>query len=154
MSTKGRLRRCFPGPAIIIGHDRMADATFLDPLTQFLAKLDTETPPGVMPSTRKAGSEMSEIRDTVHPRFVTELLTGILRAVGKPWLEIDRIYKHTREDILWKSALKPWRRSPLWLFLRVALQTSMMQIKEEKQLHVRYKSFMLFFMAHVLERAL
>ena len=154
MSTKGRLRRCFPGPAMIIGHDRMADATFLDPLTQLLAKLDAETPQEVVPITIKAGSEMPEIRDTVDPRFVTELLTGILRAVGRPLDDVDRVYKHTREDVLWKSALKPWRRSPLWLFLRVALQTSLMQIKGEEQSHDRYKSFMLFFMANVLDDAL
>lgn len=154
MSTKGRLRRCFPGPAMIIGHDRMADATFLDPLTQLLAKLDAKTPQEVLPITKKAGSEMPEIRDTVNPRFVTEFLTGILRAVGRPIDDVERIYKHTREDVLWKSALKPWRRSPLWLFLRVALQTSLMQIKGEEQSHERYKSFMLFFMANVLDNAL
>lgn len=154
MSTKGRLRRCFPGPAMIIGHDRMADATFLDPLTQLLAKLDAETPQEVVPITKKAGSEMPEIRDTVDPRFVTELLTGILRAVGRPLHDVERIYKHTREDVLWKSALKPWRRSPSWLFLRVALQTSLMQIKGKEQSHERYKSFMLFFMANVLDDAL
>lgn len=132
----------------------MADATFLDPLTQLLARLDAEIPQEVMPITRKAGSEMSEIRDTVDPRFVTELLTGILRAVGRPLDDVERIYKHTREDVLWKSALIPWRRSPLWLFLRVVLQTSLVQIKGEKQSHERYKSFMLFFMAQVLDDAL
>lgn len=154
MKTKGRLRRCFPGPVIIVSHDRMTDTTFLDPLTQLLAKLDAETPQEVIPITRKAGSDVPEIRDTLHPRFVTGLLTEILRAVGKPLKDVERIYKHTREDILWKSALKPWRRSPLWLFLRVAVQSSMMQIKDEVQQHERYKSFMLFFMAHLLEDAL
>lgn len=154
MSTKGRLRRCFPGPAMIVSHDRMADATFLDPLTQLLAKLDAKTPQEVLPITKKAGSDMPEIRDTVDPRFVTELLTGILRAVGRTLDDVERIYKHTREDVLWKSALKPWRRSPLWLFLRVALQTSLMQIKGEEQSHERYKSFMLFFMANILGNAL
>lgn len=154
MSIKGRLRRCFPGPAMIIGHDRMADATFLDPLTQLLAQLDAKTPREVIPITSKAGSKMPEIRDTVDPRFVTELLMGILRAVGRPLDEVERIYKHTREDVMWKAALKPWRRSPLWLFLRVALQTSLMQIKGEEQSHERYKSFMLFFMANVLDDAL
>lgn len=88
------------------------------------------------------------------PRFVTELLMGILRAVGRPLDNVERIYKHTREDVMWKDALKPWRRSPLWLFLRVALQTSLMQIKGEEQSHERYKFFMLFFMANVLDYAL
>ena len=149
--AKGRLRRRFPGPAVTIGQDRIADARFLTPLAELLAKLDAETPGEVCPTTRKAGSEVIEIRDTVHPRLVTEMLTGILRAIGQPF-EVSRIYKHTREDVLWKDALKPWRRSSAWLFLRVALQTSLLRHNEENP-HRRYKSFMLFFLAYVLETA-
>lgn len=52
-----------------------------------------------------------------------------------------------------QGTLEPWRRCPLWLFLRVALQKSLMR-NEVEEPHVRYKSFMLFFMAHVLEHAL
>ncbi|KAI4225246.1 MAG: hypothetical protein L6R40_008378, partial [Gallowayella cf. fulva] len=152
IGSKGRLRRCFPGPGVVIGQDLIADASFLEPLTELLAKLDVETPQEVLPIVKKAHSKVVESRDTVHPRFVTEMLTGILRAVGQP-LDAARIYKHTRDDVLWKDALGPWRRSPLWLLLRVALQTRFMHSDEQEQ-HVRYKSFMLFFMTHVLERAL
>jgi hypothetical protein len=80
------------------------------------------------------------------------MLTGILRAVGEP-LDVSRIYKHTREDVLWKNAFQPWRRSPLWLCLRVALQTSLV-CHDDEEPHLRYKSFMLFFMAQVLRDAL
>ena len=135
-----------------IGQDRIANASFLEPLTELLAKLDLETPQEVLPIAQKARSKVVESRDTVHPRFVTEMLTGILRAVGQP-LDVARIYKHTRDDVLWEGSLKPWRRSPLWLLLRVALQTRLTR-SDEQEPHVRYKSFMLFFMAHVLERAL
>ena len=152
IGTRGRLRRCFPGPAVAIDQDRIADASFLKPLTELLVKLDAETPEEVLPIVTKAHSKVIETRDTVHPRFVTEMLTGMLRAMGQP-LDVPRIYKHTRDDVLWKDALKPWRRCPLWLFLRVALQTSLMRNDVEEP-HVRYKSFMLFFMAHVLEGAL
>ncbi len=152
IGARGRLRRCFPGPAMVIGQDRIADASFLKPLTELLVTLDAETPQEVMPTTTKAHSKVIENRDTVHPRFVTEMLTGILRAVGQP-LDVPRIYKHTRDDVLWKDALTPWRRSPLWLFLRVALQTSLIRNDDEEP-HMRYKSFMLFFMTHVLEGAL
>ena len=137
---------------MVIGQNRIADASFLKPLAELLVKLDAETPQGVLPTATKAHSKVIETRDTVHPRFVIKMLTGILRAVGKS-LDIPRIYKHTRDDVLWKDALKPWRRSPLWLFLRVALQTSLMR-NNNKEPHVRYKSFMLFFITHVLEGAL
>ena len=152
IGTKGRLQRCFPGPAVAISQDRIADANFLKPLAELLIKLDAETPGEVLPTATKARSKVIETRDTVHPRFVTELLTGILRAVGQP-LDVLRIYKHTRDDVLWKDALKPWRCSPLWLSLRVALQTSLMRNNDEEP-HMRYKSFMLFFMTHVLQGAL
>ena len=29
IGTRGRLRRCFPGPAVAIGQDRIADTSFL-----------------------------------------------------------------------------------------------------------------------------
>lgn len=151
IGTKGRLRRCFPGPAITIGQERIADATFLEPLTELLAKLDFETPEEVFPTTTKAGSEVVEVRNTVHPRLVTEMLTGILRAVGKP-LEVSRIHKHTRDDVVYQNTLKPWRRSPAWLVLRVALQTSLLS-QNEKNPHRRYKSLILVFLAYVLESA-
>ena len=135
-----------------MGRDRITDASFLKPLIELLVKLDVETPEEVLPIVTKAHSKVVETRDTAHSRFVTEMLTGILRAMGQPH-DVHCIYKHTRDDVLWKDTLKPWRRCPLWLFLRVALQTSLMR-NEVEEPHVRYKSFMLFFMAHILERAL
>lgn len=152
IGTRGRLRRCFPGPVVVIGQDRIADASFLEPLAELLVKVDAETPQEVLPTATKAHSKVIETRDTVHPRFITEMLTGILRAVGQP-RNVTRIHKHTRDDVLCKDSLKPWRRSALWLFLRVALQTSLIRDDNEEP-HRRYKSFMIFFMTHVLGGAL
>ena len=135
-----------------IGQERIRDASFVKMLTDLLVKLDAETPEEVLPILTKAHSTVFETRDTVHPRFVTEMLTGILRAMGQPY-DVHRICKHTRDDVLWKDPLKPWRRCPLWLVLPVALQTSLMRDEVEEP-HTRYKSFMLFFMAYVLKRAL
>ena len=95
-----------------IGRDRITDARFLKPLTELLVKLDTETPEKVLPIVTKAHSNVVETRDTAHPRFVTEMLIGILRAMGEPH-DVHRIYKHKRDDVLWKDTLKPWRRCPL-----------------------------------------
>ena len=130
----------------------MAGPSFVQPLTQLLTKLDAETPEEALPIVTKACSAVVETRDTVHPKFVTEMLGGILRAIGEP-ADVTRIYKHTREDVLWNHTLNPWHRSPLWLCLRVALQTSLMR-KDDQEQHLRNKSFMLFFMAFVLKCAL
>ncbi|KAI9742144.1 MAG: hypothetical protein M1818_004044 [Claussenomyces sp. TS43310] len=151
METKGRLRRCFPSPAIAIDSERMADPFFREALAQLLRELDINTPEEAWPVVSKAQSKTTETRDTTHPRFITEMLTGILRGIGRP-LDIIRIFKRTRDDVLWNNALQPWRRSPLWLLIRVALQTTLRTDGDHP--HHWYKSFMIFFMSHILQRAL
>lgn len=148
----GRVRRRFPGPAIAIDQHRIADRNFRIQFAQLLACLDSEILERACPIVKKAGSAVGEIRDTVHPMFVTEMLTGMLRAMGRP-LEIVRMQKNTRDDVLWKDTLIPWRRSPAWLFLRITLQRSLMLQYKPAKARVWYKSFMLFFMSTILQYA-
>lgn len=77
------------------------------------------------------------------------MLSGIIRAVGRPY-DAYRVHKYTREEILWDNALLPWRRSPLWLLLRVALQTTVDADDHKETSCGSYKSFMLFFMAKIV----
>ena len=146
MSTKGRLIRCFPGPAITINSLKLADPCFRRAIAQFLLKLDTEIAKECLPTVRKANSKVTEIRDSVHPKLVTELLVGVLRGMGEP-ADTIRIHKRMRDDVLWNDTLKPWRRSPLWILLRVALQSSLVTDGDNK--NMLYKSFMIFFMAQL-----
>lgn len=83
MGTKGRLIRCFPGPAVAISRDRVLDSKFRKVLTQCLADLNNQTIAEATPTTQKAGNEVVEIRDSIDPKFVTEMLTGILRGIGR-----------------------------------------------------------------------
>jgi hypothetical protein len=151
MATRGRLRRCFPGPAIAVGQDRMTDPFFRVALAQLLSELDANTPNEAWPVVVKAHSTTVEVRDSVNPKFITEMLTGILRGIGQP-VDAARIHKRTRDDVLWNDAFRPWRRSPLWLLLRVALQTSLRTDADD--FHSQYKSFMIFFMTHILQHSL
>ncbi len=88
----------------------------------------------------------------------------ILRGYGQPAV-VDRITKRIGDEVLfgagplwekWPDRLRrwllrrdrprsdePWRRSPLWLILRVTLQTSL-------RLSTQYKPFIHFFHAHLL----
>ena len=151
--TRGRLIRSFPGPAVALDWNFLADSKFYVPLVKLLVKLDSETPDEVKPTVVKSGSVTVETRDTIDPRFVTEMLTGVLRSVGHS-IEVSRINKCTREEVLWDNAYMPWKRSPLWLLLRVTLQTSLMGNDTITGNHLKYKSFMVFFMTRILEDAL
>jgi hypothetical protein len=151
METTGRLRCSYPGPVIAVGIETAMDPAFVGNLALFLEKMDIEELEQVIPVTEKAGSAVPEIRDTNDPMFITGMLSGILRGLGRPFDSTGlRIQKNVRDDVLWHSAQAPWRRSPLWLLLKVALQTTLRKGED----HGLYKAFMAYFMADVLERAL
>ena len=105
------------------------------------------------PKARKAGHDHREERDTTHPMLITELFMGFLGAVGKP-AKVLQIWKNTREEAMWSNALLPWRRSPLWLLIRVALQLifTRAEVTAESQANL-YKPFMAFVMARILNSA-
>ena len=141
MSTNGKLLCSYPGPAIEIASDIFLKECFLQELSSFLIHMDID----VLDSAAmafKAGSTVREVRESAHPRYISELLVGILRGFGQP-ASVDRITKRIGDEVLWKDAYKPWRRLPLWLVIRVALQTSL-----DRDI---YKRFILFFHAHVLQ---
>ncbi|RSL78159.1 hypothetical protein CEP52_017659, partial [Fusarium oligoseptatum] len=96
---------------------------------------------------KKAKQNHVEDRETVHPRIVVDLLPGILRGPGKQ-VSVTGISKNTHEEVMWSNKKLPWRRSPLWLLIRVGLQLTMVRCSSRGR-HM-YKEFMIFLMAEVL----
>ncbi|KAG0706484.1 hypothetical protein DFH29DRAFT_995866 [Suillus ampliporus] len=144
MGAKGKLICSYPGPAITVPDTNIDNATFPAELANFLVRMDLDVLDAAATRT-KAKSTVLEERDTTHPRYITELLTGILRGLGSI-ANIPRIRKRIGDDVLWDNARLPWRRSPLWLVIRVALQTTL----ERSALgRTTYKSFILFSMARL-----
>ncbi|KAG2039123.1 hypothetical protein BDR03DRAFT_1090824 [Suillus americanus] len=149
MGVKGKLICSYPGPAIAVPDANIDNATFFSELANFLVCMDQDVLDAAA-TREKAKSTVLEERDTTHPRYITELLTGILHGLGSI-ADVPRIRKRIGDDVLWDSAKLPWRRSPLWLVIRVALQTTL----ERSALgRTTYKSFMLFFMARLTTIAL
>ncbi len=140
MSTNGKLLCSYPGPAVQVSPEIFAKRSFLPELASFLIQMDIDVLDST-PTTTKAGSTVREVRESAHPRYISELLVGILRGFGQP-ASVDRITKRVADEVLWKDAYKPWRRAPLWLVIKVALQTSL-----DCDM---YKTFILFFHAHLL----
>ena len=143
-TTEGKLLCSYPGPAIQVPVDIFKDRCFLRELSSFLVQMDVDCLDST-PTASKAGSIVLEVRESAHPKYISELLVGILRGYGQPAV-VDRITKRIGDEILWDNAYKPWQRSPLWLTLRVTLQSSL-------RAGYLYKSFMLFFHTHLLRRS-
>ena len=144
MTTQGKLLCSYPGPAIEIPNIVFDDKDFLSELVNFLVHMNDDD---LVATTSRKGQSFP-FTDTHHPRYVTELLTGILRSVGRP-ADIARISKRVGDDVVWNDTkLLPWRRSSLWLLIRVALQTT---LDRSPRGHETYKEFVLFFMCRLAE---
>jgi hypothetical protein len=150
MGAKGKLICSYPGPAIAVPNAVVGDSAFIAELANFLVHMDQDVLEDAAATRTKAKTTVIEERDTTHPRYITELLTGILRGLGKI-ADVPRIRKRIGDDVLWDSGKLPWRRSPLWLVIRVALQTT---LERNAPGRTTYKSFMLFFMARLTKLAL
>ncbi|KAG8920981.1 hypothetical protein FRC02_000520, partial [Tulasnella sp. 418] len=149
MSAESRLNRSFPDQSVRIPTDVFEDIKFRTELAGFLAAMDTDILDSA-PITVKAKSAVTEVRDTAHPRYITQLLTDILRGMGEV-VEVPRIAKRVADDILWSNTYKPWRRSAIWLVLRVALQTTLVRRSSGQG---RYKELIAFLHARILQLSL
>lgn len=142
--TLGKLLISYPGPAISVPWSTITDYAFVTHLGGLVEQLKRDVLRAAAETGTKAGATVPEERESANPRFVTELLTGILRGVGSV-VAVERIMKRVGDEVLWDDAKVPWRRSPTWLVVRVTLRM-MLGLKV-------YKWFMIYFMARVLHGA-
>ena len=148
MGCKGRLVRTFPAQARAVHVSIFDDPRFRNELAAALSKLDMEVIDEMMPQSHKAGSTMAEIRDTAHPGLVSDMLMAILASVGQS-VQAQQLSKRTRDDVLWSDTLLPWRRSPLWLAIRVTIQITLYRMLSAKEGHIQYKNFMVCLMSKI-----
>lgn len=152
MAAKGALTRRFPAHAVSVPLSVFYDREFQHELANKLSKLDVEEIQEMMPQSHKAGKKMGEIRDTTDPSLVTEMLMAILASLGEP-IVCQQIEKRTRDDVLWDNCLSPWRRSALWLAIRVALQTTLTNALGSEEGRSEYKNFMVFLITGIASQA-
>ena len=152
-STVGKLIIQFPSrPRLSFPTERHA----IDSLCALLVDLDCIEMPDAMHVVQKANSTQVEIREVADIRYISELLGGIARACTEDAEKVagttTYVIKRVDDHVLWESCLLPWRRSPHWMIVRVALQSSL----TEWEMHPSYgyKIFTTFLLARVLERAL
>ncbi len=127
MGAIGKLISSFPGPVIAVPSETFDVPAFRRELASFLVEMHNDHLKEASPTSRKAGHNVIEEREPPHPRFITQLLTGILYGQGGRAADVKRFSKRINDDVRWLNAKLPWRRSPIWLVLRVALQSSLFE---------------------------
>ncbi|KAJ7221929.1 hypothetical protein C8J57DRAFT_1593667, partial [Mycena rebaudengoi] len=150
--TKGKLAIQFPhGPRLSLPFDER----IIKSLAALLAVLDVSEMPDAVSKTKKARNEQGERREVIDIRYISELLGGIARSLtpDTETLASSTVYvtKRINDHVLWKKALLPWRRSPKWLVIRVALQTTLKQWGVDER--YGYKVFIAFVLAKTLQLA-
>lgn len=153
MSTKGKMVMEFPAnPCLAVQND----PHLLSSLANVFEFFDANQIDDAMPHTSKGGAMHVENRDTASPRYINEAIHGILRALspseGLPE-ETTFIRKRLDDHILWDSAYLPWRRSAIWLLIRVALQSTLAE-KKVSSGPFGYKSFQTYFLSSIIQQAL
>ncbi|CAE6503446.1 unnamed protein product [Rhizoctonia solani] len=144
MSVPGKIVRQFPGPAVQISNTIFCDSDFSEEVANIITRMDTEIFDEARPKSRKGGNEVDESRDSINPNYFIQFFFGLLRGMGTT-VDPPRVVKRLGDEVLWKNALNPWRRSPIWLVVRIALQTSLDSA-------TTYKHFIAYYHAEILSR--
>lgn len=151
MSTKGRLVRTLPTQAYQIPASALAQDGLIASLAQIIATISRQE----IPEFRlRSGEDHAAPYDTTHPALVSEYLASIFAALGE-LTTIDVISKHTRHEVLTSSnVFPPWRRSPLWLLIRVVLQLVFSRFANQKDVgSLLYKTSTAQVISEILRRA-
>ncbi|KAI9644579.1 hypothetical protein NHQ30_006600 [Ciborinia camelliae] len=151
LAAENALEWDFPGYAVDIPLSTFKQQDFLEQLATFLENASTESIKRFAAKATKAGSLATEARNTVSCALITQMLMTLLEGNGR------RIYpsilkKRVRDDVLWFNAEKPWRRNPLYLVLRVALQRQLYSMSDLGRRH--YKFMTCLAMTQLLEQSL
>ena len=152
LAARGSLVRHFPAHAVTIAMSTFANNGFQKALTAKLCLLDSESIKS-MPQAVKGAQSTAQGADPPDPRLVTDMLMAILAAVGSP-VSVARVTKRTRDDVVCHGALQPWRRSFLWLAIRVTIETTLLDTMNAGSAIAQYKNYMIFFITELLSRAL
>lgn len=115
--------------------------------------MSTQYAPGTRPQVRKAMQLHDETCEPAQPNIVTELLAAFLLPLGRA-VEVSQIVMNTRDEVLTSGKGIPWRRSPMWLLMKIALRrvAALSTESPEEELSA-YKHFMVFFMSRILSEA-
>ena len=156
LASQNALLWNFPTPeySVAISFQEFTVPSFQEELAKFLEQASNENLKRFAARTNKAGTSVFEVRNTVNPALITHMLLTLLECKGA------RVYptllrKRVRDDVCWSDgAEKPWRRSPIWLILRVGNQRHLYTVLGPDAGRAAYKVLCSVLIALLLEDGL
>ncbi|KAG8409573.1 hypothetical protein J3459_017399 [Metarhizium acridum] len=115
------LQWTFPGRSVAIAESEFCKDSFQDGLADFLEQASEVALDQFAARACKGGEMVVESRETPSPALITEMLMSFLEATGRAF-PVHVVQKRVRDDVVLRLSEAPWRRSPYWLALRVAVQ--------------------------------
>ncbi|KAK0755675.1 hypothetical protein N5P37_011775, partial [Trichoderma harzianum] len=127
LQSSNAIKWDFPGRAAAIRLQDFSDTSFQENLSDFLEQSSSEAFDRFAARAKKGGKAVVEVRDTPSPALISEMLMSLLEGMGN-LTQVRRVHKRVRDDVVLKDSALPWRRSPYWLVLRVAVQRMLSSI--------------------------
>ncbi|KJK86639.1 hypothetical protein H633G_09508 [Metarhizium anisopliae BRIP 53284] len=121
LETNHALQWSFPSRSVAISESEFSKDSFQDGLADFLEQASEVAFDQFAARAFKGDKMIVESRDTPSPALITEMLLSFLEATGRAF-PVHAVHKRVRDDVVLGSSETPWRRSPYWLMLRVAVQ--------------------------------
>jgi hypothetical protein len=111
----------------------------------------------MMDAQAKRTIRTQNTQDPPSPKYITKLLTGIVRAMSTnpeaTMAQTVYISKRIDDHVFCERNLEvPWRRNPMWLIIRVTLQTTLREWNVEER--ASCKVFTLYAVSSILHTAL
>ncbi|KAF5598639.1 hypothetical protein FPCIR_2936 [Fusarium pseudocircinatum] len=121
----------FPHRSVQVPFDVFKDVSFQRNLAQLLAQASNESFDLFAAKASKGGKSVSETRNSTDPALVIDMLMSLLEGLGSG-VQVRSVIKKVRDDVVLGSSEIPWRRSPYWLVLRVALRRMLRELLDHK----------------------
>lgn len=154
LSSDNALQWDFLGGVVAISSATLQDPGLQNNLADFLQKASAESITRFAARASKAGSAAVEVRDTVDPSMITQMLMTLLEANGYR-MTPTYLRKRVRDDVCWANGAggQPWRRSAFWLVLRVGLVRHLTALYGAEAGRVHYKFLLCAVLAHIIADA-
>ncbi|CAK7274557.1 hypothetical protein SEPCBS119000_006234 [Sporothrix epigloea] len=124
--------------------------TFQDLLATFLDGAYSERLAHLAENVRKAGNLVDEVRNPVSPALITQMLLSLVQGIGGAAI-VPVLQKRIRDEVSFGKGLIPWRRSPVWLVLRVAMQRQLQLLHGGELGYVAYKILLCTVLSRLLD---
>lgn len=148
MSRCGDLVTLYPEVTISVKDENLS-MLCSDELATLLQDLFSNQIGQIRPKSTKAGSKEDEGRDVVSSVIVTEWLVALL---GGELAHEKMINKKIRNSIEWSNAMHPYRRSGLWMSIKIILQLLLVWKYGENDGKVYYKALLMKYFIHIANK--